>query len=78
MTIPLIALLYIYLLLMVIMVVFAIIQILHIFVHAVTDKIGVSVTVFFVLGLIVIITGSFIMLGNVDWSQPLITIGATL
>lgn len=64
-------LLYAYILLVAIFVVFAIIHILHLVYLTATDPLSYIITMVFLVGFFVIISGSWIMLSDITWSTPL-------
>jgi len=64
-------LLYAYILLVAVFITFAIIHILHLIYLTVTDRAGYLMTVFFLIGFITIIGGTWVLLADINWSTPL-------
>lgn len=64
-------LLYVYMAILAAFIVFAIINILHVVLLTATDRASYLVTVIFLIAFIVIISTSWIMLQDIQWSEPL-------
>ncbi|MAG11470.1 MAG: hypothetical protein CMI52_01540 [Parcubacteria group bacterium] len=71
MQITLAILLYAYILLVAIFITFAVIHILHLVYLTATDRYGYLMTVFFLVGFIIIIGGTWLLLADINWSTPL-------